>query len=86
MRCVMLEIESKGCSSCVATIIPHLLRLKGVIGAKTLGKTVVILLENNIDVESLLENSHVKDYYRIRKLIQLSNVEKCLSRRIYKFP
>ncbi|MEM0003909.1 MAG: hypothetical protein QXE10_00760 [Desulfurococcaceae archaeon] len=86
MKCVMLEIESKGCSSCVATIIPHLLRLKGVIGAKTLGKTIVVLLEDSIDVESLLENSHIKDYYRVRKLTLLSNVEECLSRRIYKFP
>ncbi|MEM4762836.1 MAG: hypothetical protein QXH78_02255 [Desulfurococcaceae archaeon] len=84
VQCVLLEVESKGCPSCIATIIPHLLQLKGVRGARVQGRFVVVLLDDEVDVDYIIKNTVINDYYRIKAYTRLGSKEECAGRRIYK--
>lgn len=60
-----MKVTSKGCPSCIATIIPHLLKIPGVKGARVLGGELVVLLDDRVDPLSIVRDPVVDMYYRI---------------------
>lgn len=67
MKVLAMEIVSKGCASCVLTIKPHLLRTRGVVGVRTRGSVIYVLIEDWANPEEIIRESGIEDYYRIKR-------------------
>lgn len=65
MKKIIIRIMSNGCPSCIATAIPHLLRIKGVRGARVIGMNMVVLTEDWLDPEIVVKDSALNTYYRV---------------------
>jgi len=84
LKCIELEVESKGCPSCVRTIIPHLLKIRGVRGVKTIRNKVYIIIEENVEPGVIIDNSEIRDFYIIRSWSIHSDTVKCSEKSIFK--
>lgn len=83
MKYLVIEAKSKGCASCIATIIPHLLKIPGVKGARVIGRKIIVLLGDSVDYKSIVENGEVRKYYDILSWSLVEDLE-ILSKEAYK--
>ncbi|MGC8982382.1 MAG: heavy-metal-associated domain-containing protein [Desulfurococcaceae archaeon] len=65
MKYLEITVSSKGCPSCIATIVPHLLKIPGVKGARVIGKRVIVVLDDEADPLKVVESREVVDFYNI---------------------
>ncbi|GEM_PF-2407026 len=84
MKCIELEVESKGCPSCVRTIIPHLLKIKGVRGVRTIRNKVYVIIEDHVEPGVIVNNSEIRDFYIIRSWSIHNDTDRCSEKSVFK--
>lgn len=62
---IELQVKGIGCASCIAPIKIHLLKTRGVKGVHIIGYKVIVLHDKSIDPKKIIDESGIKDYYRI---------------------
>lgn len=62
-----MRVKSKGCPSCIATVLLHLYRIPGVKGARVRGSSVLVLIEDESTAKRILSSDAIRDYYVVEE-------------------
>ncbi|MEM4624644.1 MAG: hypothetical protein QXR24_04530 [Thermosphaera sp.] len=64
-KLLLLKVKSKGCASCTLTAVRHILRIPGVKGVRSRPDYLIVVLDENADPQSVLNDEELNLYYRV---------------------